>query len=99
MKRQIFCGLIYVWNPHPKEIRKAEKKIETSKGRPEDRQRAEAAETAQAAGGELSVSAPDSGPEHDWVLIASREQTEAPVKEQTYYNMDEEKAVKKVFEW
>jgi hypothetical protein len=43
MKRQIFCGLIYVWNPHPKEIRKAEKKIETSKGRPEDRQRAEAA--------------------------------------------------------
>ena len=62
-------------------------------------QRAEAAETAQAAGGKLSVSAPDSGPEHDWVLIASREQTEAPVKEQTYYNMDEEKAVKKVFEW
>lgn len=60
---------------------------------------AEEAHAAQASGGKLEVSSPDSGAEHDWVLIVTKEKTEVPVKEQTYYNMEEVKVVKKVFEW
>lgn len=60
---------------------------------------AEEAQAVQASGGKLEVFSPDSGAEHDWVLIVTKEKTEVPVKEQTYYNMEEVKVVKKVFEW
>lgn len=84
-----FGGELYLWWYNPRD----------GKFYADAQQTTEKAQCARADCGKLNVSSPDSGAEHDWVLIASREKTEVPVREQTYYNMEEEKAVKKVFEW
>lgn len=84
-----FVGKAFLWWYNPRD----------GKCYADEKHLAEEAQAVQVSGGKLQVSSPDSGAEHDWVLIVTREKTEVPVKEQNYYSMEEVNVVKKVFEW
>lgn len=84
-----FVGEVYLWWYNPRD----------GKFYADAEHTTEEAQAVQVSDGKMNVSAPDSGAEHDWILIVKKDKTEVPVKEQTYFNMDEAKVVKKVFEW
>ncbi len=56
------------------------------------------ADTVPVTEGGIHVCAPSSGPKEDWLLIVMREKTGRPIKEGTYYHM-EEKQTGRVFDW
>ena len=56
------------------------------------------ADTVPVTEGGIHVCAPSSGPKEDWLLIVMSEKTGRPIKEGTYYHM-EEKQTGRVFDW
>lgn len=48
--------------------------------------------------GKVALSAPSAGEEKDWVLILMTQQTQPPIKDRVFYEMEKEKD-NKVFDW
>lgn len=60
---------------------------------------ADCAQKCRAESGKLSVTAPTAGPEEDWLLVLTKEESKAPIVPGTYGEAEEAVQDRKVFEW